>query len=82
MLAYCKAIIAIESRLNICLRYEKTIKSTSSLTRYVNTYRILVVLLFCPLSKSKQASKCNNTSNTLDVPLYNIKKNLGPANID
>lgn len=60
-------MITIESRLNVYLKYEKAIKSTNSLTRHVNTCKILVVLSFHPLPKPKQALEYNNISNPLDV---------------
>lgn len=53
MPAHCKVKITMESRLNIYSRCEKTVKSTSSLTRHVNTYKILVVLSFCLFLKPK-----------------------------
>lgn len=38
-------IIAIKSRLFMCLRYEKVIKSTNSLIRYINICKISITLL-------------------------------------
>lgn len=53
MLVYYKAIIIIESRLNICLRYRKTVKFFKDLIKYVNICKILVVLTSCLFSKLK-----------------------------
>lgn len=48
-----KTIIAIKSRLNICLRYKKIVKSISSLIKQINAHKILVALLFCLFLKPK-----------------------------
>lgn len=72
----------MKSRLNICPRCRKTVKSISSLTKYVNACKILVILPSRLFLKLEQALKYNNTSNLLDVPSNNNKENLELANKD
>lgn len=64
---YYKAIITMKFKLNICQRYGKAVKFISGLTKYVNAYKILIVLLSCLFIKSGQVLKDNNISNFLNV---------------
>lgn len=66
----------------MCPRCRKVVKSSNSLTRYDNAYKIPVALSSRPLPKPEQSLKYNNISNFLDVLSDNNEENLRPANID
>ncbi len=65
----------MKSRLYTCPRCRKDIKSTSDLTRYVNAWKIPIILPSCPISKSIAILK-DNTINCLDLPLDNNEKSI------
>lgn len=53
MFFYYKTVIAMEFKSNICPRYERAIKSISNLTKYINVFKILFILLFYLFLKLK-----------------------------
>ena len=67
----------MESRLYVCLRCEKGVKSTSGLTRHVNICKIPISLSCCQLSNPDPILTYNIT-NPLNLPLDNNKKGIIP----
>lgn len=82
MFFYYKIIIAIKSKLNICPRYWKAVKSISDLTKHINACKIWVPLPSCPFQKLELVLKYSNILSLLDVLLDNNKKTFRLANID
>ncbi len=65
----------MESRLYACRRREKSVKSTSGLTRHVNAYKILITLPNCQPSKPTAISE-DNTTNCPDMPSDNNEESI------
>ena len=70
-------ILAMESRLYMCLRCGKGVKSTSGLTRHVNACKIPISLLFRQSSNPDPVLDYNMT-NPLDSPSDNNKEGITP----
>ena len=70
-------ILAMESRLYVCPRCGKGVKSTSSLTRHVNACKIPISLLCCQSSNPDLVLNYN-TTNPLDSPSDNNKEGITP----
>ncbi len=67
----------MESRVYACLRCGKNVKSTSGLTRHVNTCKIPITLPSRQTSKSTIILE-DNTTNCPDLPLDNNEKGISP----
>lgn len=65
----------MESRLYVCPKYEKNVKSTSRLTKYVHVCKIPNFLLYCQSLNSKQMLDYNKII-LLDLLLNNNKKDI------
>ena len=68
-------ILAMESRIYVCRRCEKGIKSTNGLTRYINACKIPISLPCCQLSNSDLVLNYNMT-NPLSLPSDNNKESI------
>lgn len=67
----------MRSRLYFYLRCGKNVKSTNNLIRYINIYKIPIILLSCQFLKLALILKYN-TIKDLDLLLDNNKKDLSP----
>lgn len=65
----------MESKSYLCPRFKKVVKSTSCLTRNVNTYKIPFTLPTCQSSNSASILEYN-TTNDLDFLSDNSEKNI------
>lgn len=65
----------MESRLYACLGYKKSVKSTNSLTRYFNVYKISITLSSCQPSTLVLILK-DNTTSYLNLSLDNFEENI------
>ena len=65
----------MKSRLYTCPRYKISVKSTSGLIKHVNVCKILITLPNCQPSNPKLVLNYN-TTNSLDLPSNNNKKNI------
>ena len=61
----------------MCRRYGKSVKSTSSLTRHVNTFKVPISLPYCQLSNPDPVLNYN-TTNPPDLPSDNDKEGITP----
>lgn len=67
----------MESKLYICPRCEKSVKSTSGLTKYVNAYKIPITLPSCqPLEPTVILE--DNMTNRPDLPSNNNEESISP----
>lgn len=75
----------MKSKLYRCWRYAKYVKSTSDLTRHINTWKILITLPYYQVSKLEllllDLPSDNNKKNFKQVISNNIKKKIRPADI-
>lgn len=69
-------IYTTESTLYICLRYEKNVKSTGDLIRYVNVYKNQITLPSCQ-SLNLSLILEDNITRYLDFLSDNNEKNIG-----
>ena len=67
----------MESRLYVCPRYGKGVKSISGLTKYVNACKILISLPCCQSSNPDPVLDYNKT-NLLNLPSDNNKESITP----
>ncbi len=58
-----------------CPRREKSVKSTSGLTKYVNACKIPIILPSCQLSTPAPILEYNTTNHS-NLPLDNFEKNI------
>lgn len=67
----------MKSKLYIFLIYRKSVKSTSNLTKYVNTCKNLITFLSCSYLNTTLILEYNITSH-LNFSSNNNKENIGP----
>ena len=70
-------ILAMESKLYMCLRCETSVKSTSSLTRHIIACKLPIFLLYCQLSNPNLVLDYNIT-NSLNLSLDKNKEDITP----
>lgn len=67
----------MESRLYVCLRCGKNVKSINGLTKYVNVCKIQIILLYYQPLKLTLILE-NNMNNCPNLPSDNNKENISP----
>lgn len=71
----------MKSRLYMCPRYKKSVKSISSLIKYVNVCKIPNFLLYYQFLNSKLVLNYNKI-NPLDIPSDNNKKDISSKRLN